>query len=162
MAEQIRICVTGHRPGRLYGYDLLDPRWKQLSDKLQEILTNERCTEAISGMALGVDTVFALAVLDLKEKGYPITLHCAVPCRGQDSRWNAADKRRYRDICGKADKVVYVSDSSYNVGCMQRRNMYMVDHADKVLAVWDGGCGGTKNCIEYAKQKGKEILLIAP
>lgn len=29
---------------------------------------------------------------------------------------------------------------------MQKRNEYMVDLADKVVAVWDGSKGGTDNC----------------
>ena len=26
------ICVTGHRPDKLYGYDLTDPRWQDLKN----------------------------------------------------------------------------------------------------------------------------------
>jgi uncharacterized phage-like protein YoqJ len=34
------------------------------------------------------------------------------------------------------------------------RNRWMVDNSDKVLAWWDGTSGGTKNCIDYADDKG--------
>jgi uncharacterized phage-like protein YoqJ len=37
---------------------------------------------------------------------------------------------------------------------MQRRNEWMVDRADKLVALWDGSWGGTFNCIEYARKKG--------
>ena len=73
------ICLTGHRPQKLYGYDLNDKRWLALKEKLKEILKERKCTEAISGMALGADTIFALAVLELKQEGYDIKLRCAVP-----------------------------------------------------------------------------------
>ncbi len=77
------ICVTGHRPDKLYGYDLTDPRWQDLKNIFKEKLIEMKCTNAISGMALGVDTIFALAVLELKKEGHPIQLHCALPCPEQ-------------------------------------------------------------------------------
>ena len=67
------ICVTGHRPDKLYGYDLTDPRWQDLKNIFKEKLIEMKCTNAISGMALGVDTIFALAVLELKKKGIPFS-----------------------------------------------------------------------------------------
>lgn len=45
---------------------------------------------------------------------------------------------------------------------MQKRNEYMVDHSDKVIAVWDGSKSGTKNCIDYAKKVGKDIIFVQP
>lgn len=32
------ICVTGHRPNKLYGYNLSDPRWQRLKNQLKSIL----------------------------------------------------------------------------------------------------------------------------
>ena len=34
--EYINIAFTGHRPNRLYGYDLNNPRYKQLSEILKD------------------------------------------------------------------------------------------------------------------------------
>lgn len=77
----MKICVTGHRPNKLYGYNLSDPRWQRLKEQFKSILKENNCEEAITGMALGVDTVFAFAVLELKNEGYDIRLHCAIPCK---------------------------------------------------------------------------------
>lgn len=77
----LRICVTGHRPNKMYGYDIYNKQWTELKDKFKNFLKENNCNEAITGMALGVDTVFALAVLELKEEGYDIKLHCAIPCK---------------------------------------------------------------------------------
>ena len=66
----MKICVTGHRPNKLYGYNLSDPRWQRLKEQFKSILKENNCEEAITGMALGVDTVFAFAVLELKNEGY--------------------------------------------------------------------------------------------
>jgi len=160
--EQTRICVTGHRPGKMYGYDLSDVRYLALKEKFKELLMRENCREAISGMALGVDTVFALSVLELKEEGYPIRLHCAIPCRNQSKKWFPASVNLYNQILAKADIVRLVSDEEYKPYLMQKRNEYMVDLSDKVIAVWDGSTGGTGNCVAYAKKKEKEILRIMP
>ena len=70
----MKICVTGHRPNKLYGYNLSDPRWQKLKEQFKQILKENNCDEAITGMALGVDTVFALAALELKDEGYDIKL----------------------------------------------------------------------------------------
>ena len=84
----MKMCVTGHRPNKLYGYDLTDDRWIALKEDFKQILIENKCDEAITGMALGVDTMFAYAVLELKESGYDIKLHCAVPCRNLVSGTN--------------------------------------------------------------------------
>jgi len=42
-------------------------------------------------------------------------------------------------------------------------NEWMVDNSSILIAIYDGSKnGGTFNCIEYAKNKGKEIIVIDP
>jgi uncharacterized phage-like protein YoqJ len=113
-------------------------------------------------MALGVDTVFALAVLELKDKGYNIKLHCAIPCLNHSSKWFEESVVLYKEILDKADVVKFVTEQPYQVWMMQKRNEYMVNRADKVIAVWDGSKGGTGNCVAYAKKQNKDIILIRP
>ena len=156
------ICVTGHRPNKLYGYDLNDPNWTKLKDKLKELLIENNCSEAISGMALGVDTIFALAVLELKNEGHNIKLHCAIPCRNHSKMWRMESVIIYNEILKQADTVKLVSDEEYRPWHMQRRNVYMVGLSDKVIAVWDGSSGGTGNCVKYAEKENKEIIRINP
>ena len=38
----------------------------------------------------------------------------------------------------------------------------MVDHADYILAVWNGCPSGTGNTVRYAHKKGKSIIVINP
>lgn len=158
----MRICVTGHRPDKLFGYDLSDQRYIILKERFKEILKENQCTEAITGMAIGTDLLFAMAVLELKMEGYPIILHCAVPCLEQEKFWNKKDKERYHQILNRADKITMVTNKAYEKYCMQKRNRFMVDHADKVIAVWNGEESGTKNCVDYARGKQKEIVYLYP
>ena len=158
----MKISVTGHRPNKLYGYNLSATKWVDLKNQFKEILKHEQCTEAITGMALGVDTVFALAVLELKNEGFPIKLHCAIPCQNHSSKWFSESRKTYDAILQRADTVKIVTDAPYEPYLMQKRNEYMVDLADKTIAVWNGTPGGTANCVRYAEQKNKNIIRIIP
>lgn len=160
----MRMCVTGHRPGKMpthYGYDITNENWTELKERLKKLLIDKQCAEAITGMALGVDTVFALAVIELKESGYNIKLHSAIPCRNQEKNWSIEDQLLYGYILSKADTIKLVSDKEYKAYLMQIRNEYMVDNSDEVIAVWNGEKkGGTYNCIKYAELNEKPINFL--
>ena len=158
----MKIGVTAHRPSKMYGYDIYNEKWTVLKNKLKRLLVENNCTEAITGMALGGDMVFALAVLELKNEGYDIKLHCAIPCRNQSGKWPKDSRDLYNSILSKADIVKLVSDEEYKPYLMQRRNEYMVNLLDKLIAVWDGSKSGTGNCVEYAMKRNKEIIRIMP
>lgn len=157
-------AVTGPRPNKLYGYNILNDKWRNLRIYFEEFLKNENCTEGITGMALGVDTIFALAIINLKRQGYDIKLHCALPCKNQESMWNERDRKLYHMILKEADEIKYVSKKEYDQGCMQKRNEYMVNKCNMVLAVYNDSIGksGTFNCITYAKKVEKPIIFIDP
>lgn len=158
----MNICVTGHRPPKLYGYDIHNEKWNRLKELFKQILIDKECDEAISGMALGTDQVFALSVIELKEAGYNIKLHCAIPCINYTFKWIKESVKLYDEIIAKSDKYKIVTDSFYKPWVMQKRNEYMVDNSDIVIAVWDGSPSGTLNCIKYAEKQGKEIIRINP
>ena len=155
-------CVTGHRPADLFGYGLMDAKWLAVRSAIKKALLDNGVTELITGMALGVDQVAALAVLDLKDAGHAIKLHAAVPCRGHSYRWPEKSRMLYDAILSKCDQVALVSDQLYAPYLMQKRNEYMVDRSGLVIAVFKGTPGGTKNCVDYAIRKNKKIWLIPP
>ena len=66
----MKIAVTGHRPKRLKNQEETIRQW------LSSQLDKHKCTEAISGMAQGVDQIFAQAAV---EKGIPLI--CCYPYR---------------------------------------------------------------------------------
>lgn len=166
----MKIAITGHRPKVLgWGYDYLNkPHYTELGEDLRNIIINRiennggETIEIISGMALGVDTLFALLGLTLKEEGYNVKLHCAIPFKGQENRWAKGERQLYNYILSKADKITYVCEEGYANWKMQKRNEFMVDNCDLLIAVWNGSKSGTANCVNYAKRKGKEIIYINP
>ena len=106
-----------------------------------------------------MDTDFAEAVLQAKKQHKDIVLEIAVPCRNQDLKWSKDDKKRYAEILNNAD-IVNVLSESYTPFCMQKRNEYMVDKSDLVIAFWNGEeSGGTWNTMNYAKRKSKQLLI---
>jgi len=146
------IAGTGHRPDKLGGYkDVIFRKTYQLAfDSLNEWKSN--IDVVISGGALGWDTALALAAIDLD-----IKLICALPFKGQESRWPRASQEKYNEILNKSDEIVYVCEDGYAPWKMQVRNEWMVNHCDIVLALWNGSPGGTGNCIKYAKKVNKPI-----
>lgn len=144
------IAGTGHRPDKLpLGYH---PSMMSLMKRTIRSVLPDNTTEIISGMALGWDTALALVAL---EEGIPLV--AAVPFVGQETRWKEADQKVHRQIVRRASRVVVVSKGGYSPAKMQTRNMWMVDTADRILALWDGSDGGTANCVRYAQGERKLI-----
>ena len=50
----------------------------------------------------------------------------------------------------------------YTSDCMHKRNRYMVDQADFIIAVWDGRPSGTGKTVQYAQRQGKLVTIINP
>lgn len=131
----------------------------QIKNTITELIEKENATHFISGMALGVDMICAEIVLELK-KTYPqITLECAIPCETQAAKWTEKYRDRYFNTIIASDKETLLQ-THYTADCMMKRNKYMVDKSDIVVAVWNGSKGGTANTVNYAKQSGKTIKQI--
>ena len=167
------INVTGHRP------DKLGNHWSAFSNKHDHILkafkyflwkTIECKTQQgiryfrlISGMALGIDSIFVRACKACKDyytpRGITVEIVAAIPCVKQYSKWQKNSKAEYRKLLAMCDSAKIVS-WKYSPKCMQVRNIYMVKQADATLAYWDGTNGGTKNCIDYAIERKKPFFNI--
>ncbi|NLT58677.1 MAG: DUF1273 domain-containing protein [Clostridiales bacterium] len=168
-AELERRCCafTGHRPGRYpFGEDITHPDAVRLRERLhREIIALYRqgvdCF--YSGMAQGADQWAAEQVLSLRDEcGLPLRLICALPCRGQDRGWPKRAREHYLGLLLRADEVIYLAER-YTEGCMQQRNRYMVDRAETLLAVYDGGeDGGTAHTVRYAMRRRRRIISIHP
>ena len=157
------ISFTGHRPkGLPWGYNESLPSCLKFKQYIKNLLTTkigEGYTYFIVGMALGIDIIVAEILLELKEE-YDITIECAIPCLNQEIKWIKSQQIRYKNILSKCDKTTYVSKSEYNSTCMQKRNKYMVDNCDLLIAVWNGLPSGTLNTINYAKSKDINTIII--
>lgn len=173
----LTLAVTGHRPSKLENaYDIQHPINMKIAFAMRKFIleqtgydekTKTFATDGkillVSGMALGVDTLWALVGLKLKFQ-FPekFDLECAIPCANHASRWKKSDQERHADIMKRSGIVTMVSEEAYAPYLMQKRNEYMVNKADALLAVWDGTKGGTGNCVNYAVKKGSVIYRYHP
>lgn len=159
-----KVFFTGHRPDRLWGYNIQDERYMNLKNRIKDILINRGCTELYNGMALGADVVAAMAVLELRDLGYSIKLHVCVPCKDQDKLWNLSDRARYAEILERADIVEYVSEKEFEPQLMKERNHFMVDNCVEGIAVINSDMAisrtGTQECINYAEKNEIPITVI--
>lgn len=157
-------CFTGHRPQKL-GYSENSLQCDELKERLKRVIAsliqNQGVTHFISGMALGVDLYAARIVLDLKAIYPHITLECALPCESQAEKWSERDRDNYFEIISNCDRETMLQHR-YTPDCMRKRNEYMVDHSDYVIAVWNGEIGGTCNTVRYAARKQKTVVRIHP
>ena len=149
-------CFTGHRPEKLTQTEAEIITW--LEYEIRKTI-DDGFTTFISGMARGVDIWAAEIVLHLRDEGLPIHLICASPFEGFERSWDESWKQRYADVIRKADLVKYIC-KNYSRACFQIRNEWMVDRSARVIAVYNGQSGGTRNTIAYAtKAAGVQVVI---
>lgn len=151
-----RVCFTGHRPEKLTRTekDIVRDLEKEIRQAIADGLS-----VFITGMARGVDIWAAQIVLSLRNSGYDIKLICACPYDGFESGWSKDWQKQYKEILAAADYVKYVCEG-YSRSCFQIRNEWMVNHAARVIAVFNGEKSGTKNTIDYAAKAGIPVVRI--
>ena len=163
MRRDISCCFTGHRPEKLpWGEDEQDPSCLEIKDKLAASVV--RAYEAgyrhfLCGMARGADFYFCEAVLALREQMPDVTLEAVIPCEEQAARWGERDRDRYYALVEACDGETMVQ-RRYDKGCMLRRNRYLVDHAARLISIYNGMLGGTMYTISYAMKQELELDII--
>ena len=161
-----KVCgFTGYRPEKLpYGTDERHPDCICLKKELlQQVYraVEDGMTYFICGGAQGADTFAAEAVL-FAQKAHPeIVLEIAAPFLGQERTWAPRQQARYHAILDKAQRITYISDTPA-VEYFFKRNRYIVDHADRIVAVFDGKRGGTAQTVRYAEKQGKQLVRLSP
>ncbi|EIK40176.1 hypothetical protein HMPREF1055_00912 [Bacteroides fragilis CL07T00C01] len=113
-----------------------------------------------TGMAEGFDLLAGQAVVLLKKVHPDIRLIAVIPFRQQSSRYTESTRTLYNRLLQSADKVVVLSETYYN-GCFHRRNDYLLNHADTLIACWDGQShGGTYYTVNKARMTNRTIINI--
>lgn len=147
------VAGTGHRFDKLTGLGkgiyrrprVLQQCQANLDRLAAHFLRKFEADLAITGGALAWDMAVGRGAASI---GVPYVV--AVPFLGQERRWSDEQQRMYRELLDGAAHVVVVSDGGFDAQKMMRRNRVMVDHAHRMLALWDGTAGGTGHCVNYA------------
>jgi uncharacterized phage-like protein YoqJ len=113
------MMVTGHCPNKLKNeYDLKGPLSRWLKNQIVAVLENEKPSKVISGVALGVDQLFALICLEMN-----IPVIAAIPCDNQDKIWPQQSKELYHSILNNSLVESHViCPGPYAPWKMQKRN----------------------------------------
>lgn len=176
------IAFTGHRPKKLGGYDWKTPKNQRIGRALKLTILkemksiDEKNFTFYFGGALGTDQM-AFELVDFIAKQHPeynITKVLCVPFRAQPNKWPQASKELFQSQCERAEKVVYVDEEAnyrlknyvegiYHPEKLFKRNEYMVDNCDTLIAVFNGEQqSGTASCIKYADKHDKHVIYINP
>lgn len=149
-----KIAFTGHRPQKLNG------KTEGVKHALYHFLATQKHEKekliVISGGALGVDQYAAEIA---RELNIPYVMILPFPVAVMSKKWNDESKEHLKDLIKDAVKT-YVIQKTFSFEGYQRRNEAMVDHCDLLCAVWNGSNGGTKNCIDYAKEVGRQTTYL--
>lgn len=172
-----RICLTGHRPKDLVAYmnganpyDYTNAFWtaaRQVFDRLiaDQLAHHPNGLELHSGLALGADTVWALAIISARQKfgADRIQFVADVPLMTQASHWTRAGQQLWQHLVDAADRVDVTSDGPYQPCIMELRNQQMIFPSDVCIAFWNGkDHGDTFNGVIDAASHHVPILHVDP
>lgn len=151
-----RCCFTGHRPEKLSRNSYFIKR--ELKKEIKRTIASGYIVY-ISGMARGTDIWAAELILKLKKKHPNLKLICAIPYPGFEQKWPSKTQVQYHNILKNAD-IVKVIAPSYSPDVFRYRNEWMVNHSNKIIAVFGGKTGGTMNTIDYAFKNHITVKII--
>ena len=166
------ISLTGHRPDKLAGYDMNQPYYHRLFQRLVAIIEHALASypvvECHSGMALGADTVWADAIVACQAKygRDRVPFVAEIPSFGQSRRWPPRSRAKWTELMAHANTVRQYAPQ--NVGrsyayILNQRNIGMIEACDMLIAVYNGeASGGTANGVKDGIRLGKWIYTIDP
>lgn len=160
-----RCAFTGYRPQKMpWGFDEKDLRCadfkRRVKDAIQS-LYEQGYRHFISGGALGMDMFAAEAVVELRAVHPDMILEMVSPFDDQAAKWSPELRVRHDRLFEQAD-VTTATGHAYTKAALFRRNHYLVDNADLLLAAYDGQPSGTAMTCELARQYDVPVLTIQP
>jgi len=144
-------CFTGHRD---FDSEKYPDTYLKLVEEIKRVY-EEGCDYFITGAARGLDYEASVAINSLKQKGFSMLLEADIPYPQMIRHYQCA----YSII--NSDIHIYIGNT-YTKDIFHRRDRYMVDKSDIVIAVYDGReGGGTSYTMKYAKKCGKKLIVIS-
>jgi uncharacterized phage-like protein YoqJ len=169
----VKACaITGHRPTRFkFKYNEKNTGCKRIKKRLHDQfveLYSQGFRRFYVGGALGVDMWAGEILLRLKEQPEysDIELVEVLPFAGHDVNWDERSRKRMAFLVQHSTEVIHTGDPALSdTQNYRRRNEFMVDHAQQLLAVYDqdrAAQSGTGMTVRYAQKKKLPIICIHP
>lgn len=163
-------AITGHRATRFkFKYNENYAGCKRLKKRLHDqfiLLYEQGVRRFLVGGGLGVDMWSGEILLRLKElpEYSDIELVIVLPHPGHDDRWDERSKKRMAFLLKHCTEHLTIGTDA-SPESFYKRNRYLVDHADYLVAVYDNDRtvrSGTGMTVRYAEQQEKIVILIHP
>lgn len=162
-------AITGHRPTRFkFKYKENNNGCKRLKRRLKEqmiSLYEQGVRRFYVGGALGVDLWSGEILLRMREQPEyaDVQIVLAIPFEGHDNGWDERSRTRLAFL--KRYSEVIVIGTNAGAASYKKRNQFMINHADCLLAVYDNNRtmrSGTGQTVHIAEKKGIPIIFIHP
>lgn len=151
-----RCAFTGHRPEKLHGQEgfVIAELRKAIEEAIQDGYTT-----FITGCSRGVDLWAADIVLEMRRRDKRLKLICAIPFDGFADTWSI-DWKKHLELVKKQADWIQVISKEYYADAYQKRNIWMVTKAMRIIAVCNGKPSGTLNTVRYAKEQNVPVHMI--
>lgn len=150
-----RVGITGHRPQSL---SPAEQEWvkEALPVLMRSLRASHGMQVAISGFALGADTVWAQAALD-----QGVRLWGYLPSPDQAGRWRRPDQELHAELIARASRTLFQGET-YETRWLRARNEMIVRDSNALVAVHKEGqsAGGTAAVIRKALASNKRIIRV--
>lgn len=152
----MRVAVTGHRGLSAPTEQLVEAAIRaRLADLGHDELVGLSC------LADGADQLFARAVLDAGGE-----LEVVIPAKLYREGLPRESWPAYDALLARATTTHALDHVESDERAHMDASRLMLDHADRLLAVWDGqparGYGGTADVVQLARDRGIEVDVIWP
>lgn len=151
-----RLAVTGHRELPKHTERLVETALRaEIAKHSGDELVGLSC------IADGADALFARAVLDAGG-----TLVVVVPAERYRDGLPGSHHGTYDALMARASDVIRLNHPESDSHAHMDASLRMMEHADELLAVWDGqharGYGGTADVVHAARERGLPVTVIWP
>ena len=117
--------------------------------------------DAVSALAVGADTLFAEAAVELD-----VPLHVVTPFAEYETDFVELEaRRRHADLRASSASETRLPFTARSDRAYQAAMRWVVDRSDVLLAAWDGrpaaGPGGTGDAVSYALATFRPVVHLA-
>ena len=155
-------CFSGYRPEK-FSFILIDGQeaYLNLQSKIRAAIitaVEDGFDTFLCGMARGLDLICGGLVLQLKQErpqysGIRLIAVPPFPEHGFGGPWGVIHSL----VMSRADDLVFPAENNSR-RAYHLRNRDMVDHSSRLICYYDGQPGGTGYTVDYARQKGLEVV----
>lgn len=151
----LRVAVSGHRG--------LPPETTALVEAAvgEALAVHAPDVVGLSCLADGADQIFARAVLRAGGR-----LEVVIPAEQYRANLPAEAWDAYDALMSRAARVHRLGFIESTSQAHMAASLFMLDHADELLAVWDGkparGYGGTADVVAEARARGMPVRVVWP